>query len=235
MSKSRGNVVAPDDQVSRWGADTFRAYLMFLGPWDQGGPYDESGISGIARWLQRAWNVATAAVTTIDAPDSPETRDLRRWTHRTIDKVTDDIEHFHFNTMIAALMELTNELTRRMRQGGVDRHAWSEAVASMVLMMAPAVPHIAEELWARIGGPYSVHQQTWPSVDEDLTRADEIEVAVQVNGKVRDRLMLPLDAPEDVARAAALASQSVAAQISGKEVVRVIYVPNRLVNIVVKG
>ena len=242
MSKSRGNVVAPDSQVERWGADTFRAYLMFLGPWDQGGPYDASGITGIYRWLNRAWNAVTGDIRTAAKPDAPETRDLRRWTHKTIKKVTEDIQEFRFNTMIAAMMEFTNELIR-LRESGlhgdsssteVDGDAWREAVESLTLLLAPPTPHIAEELWQRLGKPYSIHTQPWPRYEEALARADEVEVAVQVNGKVRDRLLLPLDAPEDVARARALESASVSAHVAGKEIARVIYVPNRLLNIVVK-
>ncbi len=236
MSKSRGNVIAPDDQVERWGADTFRTYLMFLGPWDAGGPYDASGISGVARWLNRAWNVATGDVATADRAAAPETRELRRWTHKTIAKVTADIDQFRFNTLIAALMEFTNHLTKvRESRAPVDAAAWREAVESLVLMMAPPAPHIAEEMWERIGKPYSVHTQSWPRSDAALAIVDEVEVPVQVNGKVRDRIMLPLDAPEDAARERAMASAAVAQHMEGKEIARVIYVPNRLLNIVVKG
>jgi len=236
MSKSRGNVIAPDSQVERWGADTFRTYLMFLGPWDEGGPYDPSGINGTYRWLNRVWNVVLGGIETAAMADAPETRELRRWTHKTIEKVTDDIGEFRFNTMIAALMEYTNYLTRLRETGAVvDADAWAEAMQSMVLLIAPTVPHIAEELWERIGKPYSVHTQSWPGFDPALAAADEVEVPVQVNGKVRDRLMLPLDAAEAEARDRAMASASVQQHISGKEIVRVIYVPNRLINIVVKG
>lgn len=236
MSKSRGNVVAPDSQVERWGADTFRAYLMFLGPWDQGGPYDASGITGIARWLNRVWNVVTGVTPPTNVGDDASTRELRRWTHKTIKKVTEDIEEFRFNTMIAALMEFTNELTRIRESGvAVDATAWREAIDALALLLAPPTPHIAEELWERLGNKYSVHQQRWPSYDADLARADEVEIAVQVNGKVRDRITLPLDAPEDAARAAALIAPGVKIHTEGKEIARVIYVPNRLLNLIVKG
>jgi leucyl-tRNA synthetase len=236
MSKSRGNVVAPDSQVERWGVDTFRVYLMFLGPWDEGGPYDPSGINGAHRWLNRVWNAVIGGIETASKPDAPETRELRHWTHKTIEKVTADISQFRFNTMIAALMEYTNYLTRVRESGAVvDEAAWREAQESIALLLAPSAPHIAEELWARIGKPYSVHTQTWPSFDPALATEEEVEVAVQVNGKVRDRLTLPLDATEDVARDRAMASAAVKAHVEGKEIVRVIYVPNRLLNIVVKG
>jgi leucyl-tRNA synthetase len=236
MSKSRGNVIAPDDQVARWGADTFRAYLMFLGPWDEGGPYDPSGISGVHRWLNRVWNVVTGDIAKAVKPDAPETRELRRSTHKTLRKVTDDMERFRWNVMIAALMEFTNHLTKlRESNTGVDGEAWDEAIEKLVLMLAPTVPHVAEELWERRGGAYSVHTQSWPAFDATLAADDEVEIAVQVNGKVRERLTLPLDAPEDVARERAMASASVSQHVDGKEIVRVIYVPNRLLNIVVKG
>jgi leucyl-tRNA synthetase len=236
MSKSRGNVVAPDDEVARWGADTFRAYLMFLGPWDQGGPYDASGISGVYRWLSRVWNVATASVVAGDHAGTPTTRGLRRWTHKTITRVTEDFESFSFNTIIAALMEFTNELTKRRESGEEqDAAAWAEAIESLTLLMAPITPHIAEEIWERAGKPYSVHQQSWPRADASLAADEEVEIAVQVNGKVRDRLLLPPDASEDEAKARAMASAAVSGHVEGKEIARVIYVPNRLLNIVVKG
>jgi leucyl-tRNA synthetase len=236
MSKSRGNVVAPDGEVAKWGADTFRAYLMFLGPWDGGGPYDASGISGVYRWLNRAWNAVTGGTRTGAHADAPETRELRRWTHKTIAKVTEDIADFHFNTMLSALMEFTNHLTRLRESGAeVDADAWREAQESMALLLAPSVPHIAEELWSRLGKPYSVHTQAWPLFDAALAADDAVEIAVQVNGKVRDRLTLPVDAPEDAARDRAMASAAVAQHVEGKQIVRVIYVPNRLLNIVVKG
>ena len=236
MSKSRGNVVAPDDQVERWGADTVRAYLMFLGPWDQGGPYDVSGINGVYRWLNRVWNAVTGETATASLPDAPETRELRRRTHQTIATVTDHIANFRFNTMLSSLMEMTNHMTRLRESGApVDAGAWSEASETIALLMAPVTPHIAEELWARLGNAYSIHNQRWPQHDATLAAADEVEIAVQVNGKVRARLTLPLDAPEALAQERALASASVSASVEGKAVVRVIYVANRLLNIVVKG
>ncbi|MEX0750774.1 MAG: leucine--tRNA ligase, partial [Dehalococcoidia bacterium] len=235
MSKSRGNVIAPDEPVSRWGADTFRAYLMFLGPWDEGGLYDPSGISGVHRWLNRAWNVVTGEIAKTSNADAAETRELRRWTHKTLQKITDDMERFRWNVMIAALMEFVNHLTKlRESNAAVDGAAWDEAIEKLVLMMAPLVPHIAEELWERRGGAYSVHTQTWPQYDASLATDDEVEIAVQVNGKVRERLTLPLDAPEDVARERANASPNVWQHVEGKEIARVIYVPNRLLNIVVR-
>ena len=234
MSKSRGNVVAPDDQVERWGADSFRAYLMFLGPWDQGGPYDVDGIVGISRWLHRVWTLVTRPPQTGDDPGGESARELRRLTHRALERVTHDIENFRLNTMLAALMEMTNAMQRLREAGAPDGAAWDEAIEALLLMLAPACPHIAEELWERTGHEYSVHQQQWPRFDPALTRAETVEIAVQVNGKLRGRVHVPADAGEAQVRAAAEAETAVAGQIAGKEIVRVIYVPGRLINLVVR-
>jgi len=231
MSKSRGNVVAPDDQVAKFGADTFRAFLMFIGPWNEGGPFNTNGISGIERWLSRAWNAV------LDEPelseDAASAQTLRHLTHKTIKKATADIEGFHFNTMISALMEMTNGLYQARDAGSIDRDAWSEAIESMILMMAPLVPHIAEEMWERGNRQYSVHQQSWPEFDDALAAEDEVTLVVQVNGKVRDRIQVAADIAEDAAKELAMASEAVKRHLDGKEPRRVIYVPGRLVNIVV--
>jgi leucyl-tRNA synthetase len=232
MSKSRGNVIAPDDQVQRWGADTFRAYLMFLGPWEQGGPYDTDGIVGIARWLNRVWNLVVEPPYAVSLPAAGE--ELRRATHRTLARVTEDIEAKQFNTMLAALMEFTNHLHRVRDSHEADEEAWREAIETLLLMLAPACPHIAEELWDRIGGPYSVHQQAWPKFDPALIVQDTVTIPVQVNGKVRDRIDVHAEADEATARGIAEAQERVTEQLDGHEVVRVVYVPGRLLNYVVK-
>ncbi len=232
MSKSRGNVVAPDEQVAAHGTDAFRCQLMFVGPWDQGGPYNPTGMAGIERWLRRTWYLALDTVESAELPDAPATRDLRRTVHKTIRQATEDAGTFRFNTMIARLMELTNAMQRAREAPPVDRAAWSEAVETMLLLTAPLAPHITEELWSRLGKPYSIHVQPWPAFDEALARDDEVEVAVQVNGKVRERLVLAIDATEDDARAAAFASERILQLLGGKEPRRVIYVPGKLLNIV---
>ena len=232
MSKSRGNVVAPDGQVEQWGADTFRAYLMFLGPWEQGGPYDVDGIVGVARWLNRVWSLATDAPRFGDGDASAA--ELRRAGHSVLQRVTDDLAGFRLNTMLSAMMELTNVMTRLREAGPVDRSAWEETLELLVLMLAPACPHVAEELWERTGHSQSVHLQAWPAVDASLTVTDTVEIAVQVNGKLRDRLEVAADADEAGVRAAAEASERVAAALDGQQVVRVIYVPGRLLNLVVR-
>jgi leucyl-tRNA synthetase len=232
MSKSRGNVIAPDTQVAQFGADAFRCYLMFIGPWDEGGPFGTQGISGIERWLSRAWNVALGD--TKKEPGAAE-RELRHATHKTIAKVTEDFEGFHWNTAIAALMELTNTLSKARESGPVDPSAWGDAVRALILMMAPIAPHIAEELWERTGGAYSVHTQAWPEWDPALTQQDEVTLVVQVNGKVRDRIMVPAGLDETRATEIATSSESVKKHLEGATIVKVIYVPGKLVNIVVSS
>ncbi len=237
MSKSRGNVVAPDELVARYGADTVRSYLMFFARWDQGGPWDSQGVGGPARWLKRVWTLftetaASAASTQSAAPEVE--RRLRRKLHQTLRSVTRDFENFEFNTIVSSLMELLNEMYKAREQGATATPAWAEALEIYLLMMAPVTPHIAEELWVEtLGKPYSIHNQPWPEVDEEAAREDEITLIVQVNGKLRDRITVPADVSEADAKAAALASEAAQRFIDNKEPRKVIYVPGRLVNIVV--
>ena len=232
MSKSRGNVVPPDDQVERWGADAFRAYLIFLGPWDQGGPYDVDGIVGVARWLRRAWSLLAGEVDTSAASDAANAQAPLQEAHRTLERVTADLDRFQMNTAVAALMELTNSLARLRDEGPVHEESWNGALRLFALMLAPICPHVSEELWERLGQPYSVHQQDWPAVDPSLTARETVELVVQVNGRLRDRLQVSPDADEAEVRALADASERVAAALGGNEPRRVIYVPGRLINLV---
>ncbi|MYE31678.1 MAG: leucine--tRNA ligase [Chloroflexi bacterium] len=232
MSKSRGNVVPPDDQVERWGADAFRAYLIFLGPWDQGGPYDVDGIVGVARWLRRAWSLLAAEADTSASADAADALAPLQEAHRTLERVTADLDRFQMNTAVAALMELTNTLARLRDDGPVHEESWNGALRLFALMLAPICPHVSEELWERLGQPYSVHQQDWPAVDDSLTARETVELVVQVNGRLRDRLQVSPDADEAEVRALADASERVAAALDGNEPRRVIYVPGRLINLV---
>ena len=234
MSKSRGNVVAPDELVAQYGADAVRAYLMFFARWDQGAPWSGSGIEGVSRWLQRVWAIATRitdAETGVAAPDRLA-RDLRRKVHQTIQKVTHDMENFEFNTVISALMELTNALNAARKAGLVGSEVYAQGVDTLLKLMAPVTPHIAEELWGILRRPYSVHQQSWPVADPAVAAAEEITLVVQVNGKVRDRLTAPADISAEAAEERALASENVRRHLHGREPKKVIYVPGRLVNIV---
>jgi len=235
MSKSRGNVINPDPYVRTLGADTVRIYLMFLGPWDQGGDWSDSGISGASRWLNRVWNLVLEEYTPGLAADGGQAHtDLLRLVHQTVRKATNDIEQLRFNTTIAALMELTNYLSRVKDAGSVARTDWQEAVHTLLLLLAPLAPHIAEELWEQTGHDYSIHNQSWPQWDEELARDEEITLVVQVNGRLRDRLTVPVSITEEEARRTALESERVKAHVEGRETVRVIYVPQKLVNIVVR-
>ena len=233
MSKSRGNVVAPDALVERYGADAFRCQLMFIGPWDQGGPYNPSGMPGIVRWLNRLWSVALEAAPEAANADPAASRELVAATQRTIRDVTSDLEGFRFNTAIAHLMELTTALARARDAGGIETVTWERSVETLILLIAPLAPHVTEELWERRGKPYSVHQQAWPEFDETLVVEETVEIVVQVNGRVRDRLTLAADVSEDEARERALASDRVRGWVEGKKPRRVIYVPGKLLNIVV--
>jgi leucyl-tRNA synthetase len=231
MSKSRGNVIDPDEQVRLYGADTVRAYLMFGYRWSEGGPWDPGNIQGSSRWLYRTWS-AFLEPGKSGGLTSEARKALRRKVHQTLRQVTRDFERFEFNTIISALMELMNELVRFKGQGAWETPEWKEAVNIYVRMMAPVTPHIAEELWAQLGQTYSVHTQEWPKVDEVAAAEEEITLVVQVNGKVRDRITVPVDISREDAQAAALASDAVQRHLEGKQPRQVIVVPKKLVNIV---
>ncbi|HET9225332.1 MAG TPA: leucine--tRNA ligase [Thermoanaerobaculia bacterium] len=224
MSKSRGNVVAPDELVDRYGADTVRAYLMFFARWDMGGPWNSRGIEGTSRWLRRVWSLFTEEA---EGDASQEAIDrLRRKLHQTLKQVTREMGELQFNTVVAALMELQNEMSQ-------SRGAIGNEVREIYLkMLAPIAPHIAEELWERLGKEGSVHVQPWPEVDEKAAAAEEVTLVVQVNGKLRDRITVPVGIADDEARRIALASEGASRFLEGKAVRQVIVVPGRLVNIV---
>ncbi|MFC1955611.1 leucine--tRNA ligase [Chloroflexota bacterium] len=238
MSKSKGNVITPDEYVSEVGADSVRAYLMFVAPWEQGGEWNDSGISGISRWFNRLWNLVLDGYRTNEKASSATgeeaERELARLTHQTIRKATDDFERLHFNTMISALMEFTNYLSRVKETGAVSTSVWEDSMATLLLLLAPTAPHLVEELWQRTGHDYSIHNQRWPQWDKELAKDEEITLVIQVNGKLRDRIAVSVSITEAEARQLAVERQQVKAYLEGKEVIKTIYVPGRLVNIVVK-
>ena len=237
MSKSRGNVQAPDELVDRYGSDTIRAFLMFIGPWDQGGPWNPAGIGGIHRWLGRVWDVAQPVAAPRPAgPESEELdRALRRATHTTIAAVAEDYEDFRFNTAIAKMMELTNAIIRGRDAGQAGGKAYAEAIDTLLLLLAPVAPHVTEELWERRGHEYSIHQQSWPEADSSLTLTDTLELPVQVDGKLRDRLVVTPETPPEEIERMALASPHVQRYLAGRAPRRVIQIPGKLVNIVTPG
>jgi leucyl-tRNA synthetase len=239
MSKSRGNVINPDEVVDRYGADTVRGYLMFIGPWDQGGPWDPQAIEGVYRFLQRVWVVVVEAMQVVQpqgkparTPSPDQLRALERKLHQTILKVTDDMQDFRFNTAIAALMELNNYLYKVRETDVVNSAIWHSALRDLLLMMAPIFPHIADELWHRQGNTSSIHLQRWPAGDPEKAREAEITVVVQINGKVRDRLVVAPGSAKADLEGAALQLSSVTKWLEGRAPRRVIVVPDKLVNIV---
>jgi leucyl-tRNA synthetase len=232
MSKSRGRVINPDEYVAELGADAVRAYLMFVGPWDQGGEWDDRGLNGIARWLNRIWFIALRAYTE-DDPKETEVKYLRHTTHKTIKRVSEDLEKFRFNTMIAALMEFTNYLGKVHEERSVTLSAFGEAIDVLLLLLAPTAPHFAEELWTRSGHQYSIHNQPFPEWDEGLVAEEEFTLVIQVNGKLRDRVTVPVTITEEEASELALSRERIKTYLKNGESSRIIYVPRRLVNIII--
>ncbi len=225
ISKSRGNIVNPDDFFQSHGADTVRAYLMFSGRYEEGGDFSDEGIEGVYRFLHRVWDVVQRyRAQESNGGDFPLA--AQQAMHRTIKKVGADIADLKFNTALAALMEYTNHLQRRPALA-------ADEVRTLLLLLAPFAPYITEELWEQIGGPYSIHQQRWPEADEALTKATQVSVAVQINGKTRDVIEVEAGAAEDVVVGAAKASSRVGRHLNGKAIVKTVYVPDRLVNFVV--
>jgi len=229
MSKSRGNVVVPDTYIQEWGADTFRMYLMFLGPFQEGGDFRDEGIIGIRRFLEKVWTLAHEAQLT--PGQNRGTPAAEQKLHRTIRKVSADTEALQYNTAIAAMMEYVNEL-REQGAGG------RELVTPLVIMLAPYAPHIAEELWEVLGGgggggKSSVLEQRWPDYDERLASAGDVEIAIQVNGKLRSRLVVPRGMAEKEVVERVLADEAVRKFVDGQPLKKVIYVQDRLVNLVV--
>jgi leucyl-tRNA synthetase len=231
MSKSRGNVVAPDNLVKSYGADSVRAYLMFFARWDLGAPWNKTGIDGTVRWLRRVWTLCQERPAG-KSPTPDAEKILRRKLHQTLRSVTRDFENFEFNTIVSSLMELLNDMQKFRQDNPGSSKAWDEAVDVYVRMLAPVAPHISEEIWANLGKPYSVHTQKWPAVDEAAAADESITLVLQVNGKVRDRLVVPVSISEADAKAAALANDAVKRALDGRAPKQVIYVPGRLVNVV---
>ena len=244
MSKSKGNTVAPDDMVARFGADSLRLYILFVAPPDMGMEWSEEGIEGQHRIIQRVWRLldrhADAIAGEIRGPvlaDLPEAaRTLRRKVHQAIQRVTQDLERIHLNTAVSAFHELYNEITRveaEVAEGG-GRAVLREALETLVLLMSPYTPHVCEEMWVRLGRRPTVVDRPWPVADPVLAREDDVELAVQVNGKVRGHITVPREAPEEEVKRLALEEPRVKEHLAGKEVVRQVVVPGRLVSVVVR-
>jgi leucyl-tRNA synthetase len=224
-------VVTPDEVVDRYGADILRLHLLFMAPFDRNVTWDEEGIHGAERFLQRVWRLCLAKGRNGKEARGEENA-LRRAMHKTIRRVTDDVEAFKFNTALAALMEFSNALAEHLDRHGLTP-AYTEAAEVLIRLLAPFAPHIAEELWARRDGPYSIHQQSWPTYDPDLAADEMRTLIIQVNGKVRDRIAVPAGIEDQRARSLALASPQIQRYLDNGQPQRVIVVPGRLVNIVI--
>jgi leucyl-tRNA synthetase len=225
MSKSKGNVVSPDDFVREFGADALRLYILFIGKADERVDWQDTGLEGMARFLRRLWRVALEVV---EEPEGAPEGALAHKTHETIAKVTDDIgRRYAYNTAIAAVMELVNEISRDPKAPGARF-----AVETSVSLIQPAAPHIAEELWERLGHS-RLWEAPWPVADPAMLQRETFELVVQVNGKVRDRLQVPADLPEEELVALAKESPKVQAHLNGGEIRQTIVVPRKLVNLVV--
>ncbi len=245
MSKSKGNVVDPDAMIKRFGADTVRLFILFAAPPERDLEWNDKGVEGAHRFLNRLWNLVNddlqhlKSAGSIPPELSKELRELRRRTHQTIAKVTEEIgERLHFNTAISAIMELFNAL-QGVRSGasGQEPGLWAvvrEAVEAILLLLSPMAPHITEELWSRLGHQGLIANAPWPKADKRVAQREEITVVVQVNGKVRSQLTLPKDASKEAVEEAAMADAKVQRHIQGKDVKKVIYVPGRLINVVAK-
>src|SRR3989475_1993537 len=225
MSKSRGNVVVPDTYIQQWGADTFRMYLMFLGPFQEGGDCRDSGIVGQRRFLEKVWAFVHEAAAAGGGGEAAAPASVAQKLHRTIRKVSADTEELQYKTAIAAMMEYVNDLKHGT--------ATKELIEPLLIMLAPYAPHIAEELWSVLGHETSIFEARWPAFDERLTSAGDVEIAVQVNGKLRSRLTVPRGMAEEDVLARVLADEAVKKFVDGQKVKKVIYVQDRLVNLVV--
>ena len=251
MSKSRGNVQDPDELVARYGADAVRLFLMFMGPWDQGGPWSPTGIGGVYRFLNRVWTLALdpagrepgdphAGKLPAGESDDDANRAIRAAAHRTLRDVTADYEAFRFNTMVAKLMELANTLFRYRGTPVAGSTAWDEAIRLLLLMLAPAAPHISEELWSRrlaaAGEEWrSIHAESWPEVDVAATAEATREVPVQVNGKLRDKVTVPTDTSASELETLVLASPKIVALLAGRAPDKIIAAGGgKLINIVLR-
>jgi leucyl-tRNA synthetase len=242
MSKSKGNVVGPDEVIDRYGADSLRTYVLFLAPPDQEADWREGGIEGVYRFLGRTWRAVAGRIESFDpnwrgklgSAQEDDAIALRRKTHQTVRRVTHDIDRWHFNTAVSAMMELVNAMTEVSDadlEGGLAV-AYSEACELLAQVLAPYAPHIAEELWSRLGKTESVHLSDWPAWDEAAAAEDHITVVVQVNGRLRDRLSVAPGTATDVLESQARSSPKVQMHLQDKSVRKVIVVPDRLVNIV---
>ncbi len=248
MSKNKGNVVSPDEMVARFGADSTRLYSLFAAPPDRDLDWQENGLEGVHRFLSRVYRfvmrnasvakVSSSKTLSSDGKSPSKARAIQRKLHQTIKRVTDDFQgRWHFNTCVAAIMELVNELYAaddEITAGKFPPDVLADAQRKLVLLLAPFAPYLATELWEELGEKDSLLRHPWPEYDRALAKEDEITYAIQVNGKLRSHVAVPADSPEDFVRERALADEKVKASLDGKQVVKTIFVPGKLVNVVIR-
>jgi leucyl-tRNA synthetase len=244
MSKSLGNVVSPDDMVARYGADAARLYSLFAAPPDRDLDWQDTGIEGIQRFLGRVYRFVVKNAhpenpewkKPVPTDLSPEVRQLQRKLHQTIKRVSDDFQgRWHFNTCIAAIMELVNEMygvEDQIGKGTVPISLLAQVQRTLTLLMAPIAPYVAHELWEMLGEKSNLLRGPWPKFDAALAKEEEIEIPVQINGKLRSKIIVSADTPKEELEKLALADEKIKAMIAGKQIVRVIVVPGKLVNLV---
>jgi leucyl-tRNA synthetase len=246
MSKSLGNIVSPDDMVARYGADSTRMYTLFATSPDRELDWQDEGVEGIQRFLARLYRVVSERTESSpassgangDQPRGPAARALQRKLHQTIKRISDDFDgRWHFNTSISALMELNNLLSSLgsdVAAGNIPPEDLAETKRTMVLLLAPFAPYLAHELWETIGEKGSLLKAPWPRYDAVLAKEEELAIPVQVNGKLRSLIVVPADASEDMVIERALAEEKVKAAIASKQIIKQVYVPGKLLNLVIK-
>ncbi|MGZ4032732.1 MAG: class I tRNA ligase family protein, partial [Tumebacillaceae bacterium] len=237
MSKSKGNVVSPEDIINKFGADTARVFILFAAPPDRDLEWSDQGVEGAFRFLNRVWRMVDGNIELLKSMPTPNINDeaakkLRMTLHATIKKVTEDIgERYQFNTAISAIMELVNAIYSYPEDA--DQGIKAEAIKTTVILLNPAAPHVTSELWEMMGEASALYDLAWPQYDEAALVLDELEYAVQINGKVRDRIVFPKDATKEQIEADVLASEKVQALLEGKAIKKLIVVPGKLINVVV--
>ncbi|EGT0014234.1 leucine--tRNA ligase [Clostridium perfringens] len=240
MSKSKGNTISPDDYIKEYGADVFRMYLMFGFAYTEGGAWSDDGIKSVNRFVERIERIIDIAREAISKGENNKTtmdkaeKELNYWRHNTIKSVTDDTDKLQFNTAIARMMEFINALSKYTQEKEMNLDFLKDVVSDYLRLLAPFAPHFSEEQWSLLGNSYSIFNEAWPKFDPKALVKDEVEIAIQVNGKIKNKIMVSSDLDEEGIKAAALADEKIIASTEGKTVVKVIVIKGRLVNIVVK-
>jgi leucyl-tRNA synthetase len=232
MSKSLGNGVSIDELVAAQGADAGRVYEMFIGPPEEDVEWTDSGLNGVSRFLLRVWRLVLESSTIVVEGSDPDAAVLRRKVAQTVGKVTEHFDELRFNTAVAALMELANTMQDYLQRGGTQDEEWVYSVRTLVKLLNPLAPHLAEEMWEKLGEPGMLADQSWPVFEPGAAAEPKVTLVVQVDGKLRDRVTVDAGLPEEVALEVAMRSEKVRAALNGRGPSKVIYVRDRLINLV---